>query len=139
MVLDRVAKVSYARLVCVSGRHSQETRGESMVRERSRRVGRGSKLAVAAATVCSCLIVLGAPAASADPLPEGRAYELVTPSNTGSVTPGGTAFGAANGMDCFPMPLSTASGNSVAFTGQGGTLPGYASNGALTLYEAERS
>jgi hypothetical protein len=77
--------------------------------------------------------------ARADALPDGRAYELVTPPDTGSLTPAATAIGVQDGVDCFEFSLATSDGEGVVFSSESGALPGLASNGVLNLYEAHRS
>ena len=88
------------------------------------------------------LLVLMASTASAAPavgLTPGRSYELVTPPDTGSVTPGGGTMGRLEGASCFETSLSTEDGESVAYGSEIGALEGYVSNGVLNLYEAHRS
>lgn len=71
-------------------------------------------------------------------LPDCRAYELVTPPDTGSVAPYAAGFGSADGVDCFATDLATADGQRVAFSAKGGSLPGLISNGRFDLYESVR-
>ncbi len=71
-------------------------------------------------------------------LPDGRAYELVTPPDTGSVVLAGTAFGEVGGNNCFDTLPVTADGNSVVSLSKGGSLPGLDVNGFWDLYESVR-
>jgi NHL repeat-containing protein len=76
--------------------------------------------------------------ASGAQLPEDRAYELVTPPDTGAVVLAGTAFGESDGRDCFDLFPATADGNSVVTMSKGGSLPGLDVNGRWDLYESVR-
>jgi len=71
-------------------------------------------------------------------LPDGRAYELVTPPDTGAVVLAGTAFGESGGRDCFDMFPATTDGNSVVSMSKGGSLSGLNVNGRWDLYESVR-
>jgi NHL repeat len=71
-------------------------------------------------------------------LPDGRAFELVTPPETGSVSPTAIGLGSTEG-NCFDTFLATADGNRVAFATRGGSLPGLESNGVADLYESVRT
>jgi NHL repeat-containing protein len=70
-------------------------------------------------------------------LPDNRAYELVTPPDTGAVVLAGTGFGET-GRSCFDTFPATAAGDSVISISQGGSLPGLDDNGRLDLYESVR-
>jgi hypothetical protein len=70
-------------------------------------------------------------------LPSGRAYELVTPPDTGSVILNGNPLGAGFGS-CFDLQPATADGNSVVSGSKGGSIPGLQTNGAFDLYESVR-
>lgn len=83
------------------------------------------------------LSALGVPAAAAEGLPDGRAYELVSPSDTGSVYPTAFAFGQAE-ENCFAVRSSTLDGNQLAYLAGPGSMPGYPANGTADLYEATR-
>src|SRR5262249_21944183 len=69
-------------------------------------------------------------------LPDGRAYELVTPADSGGVNPtSGFALGISN-----PPPYAAApDGNSFGFFTAGQDLPGLDGNGRQDLYVATRS
>jgi NHL repeat len=69
-------------------------------------------------------------------LPDNRAYELVTPPDTGGVVLAGIAFG--EGGNCFDMFPSTVDGNSLVSMSKGGSLPGLDVNGGWDLYESIR-
>ena len=77
--------------------------------------------------------------ASGSALPDRRAYELVSPADTGSIVPSAKGLGEAEGRDCFATSLATAGGDSVIFLGKGGTLPGVKGNGFLDEFEAVRT
>jgi len=70
-------------------------------------------------------------------LPDNRAYELVTPPDTGAVVLAGNPFGET-GRSCFDTFPSTANGDSVVSMSKGGSLPGLAVNGSFDLYESVR-
>ena len=69
-------------------------------------------------------------------LPDCRAYELVTPSDTGGLPPRGVTF---NG-DLFPTLEASPDGGTVSFVLKGGTLPGEEGNGGINgdQYRATR-
>lgn len=69
-------------------------------------------------------------------LPDERAYELVTPPDTGAVVLNGFGFGAS--PDCFDVFPVTADGDSVVTLSKGGSLPGLDVNGIFDLYESVR-
>ncbi|HEX9966304.1 MAG TPA: fibronectin type III domain-containing protein, partial [Solirubrobacterales bacterium] len=71
-------------------------------------------------------------------LPDDRAYELVTPPDTGAVVLAGTAFGEVGGRNCFDMFPATPEGDSVVSVAKGGSLPGLDVNGFWDLYESVR-
>jgi NHL repeat-containing protein len=71
-------------------------------------------------------------------LPDDRAYELVTPPDTGAVVLAGTAFGEVGGRNCFDMFPVTPEGDSVVSLAKGGSLPGLDVNGFWDLYESVR-
>ncbi len=72
-------------------------------------------------------------------LPGGRGYELVTPSDTGAVTPVGSTMGQTDGFDCFETKLATPDGENVTFNSAMGSLEGLASNGVGNIYESRRT
>jgi hypothetical protein len=72
-------------------------------------------------------------------LPDGRAYELVTPPDTQGHIPtmiqlGGEAFG----VGAFATPLASPDGASVLFGSNSGALPGIGGGGRTDVYEARR-
>ncbi|HEY5709143.1 MAG TPA: hypothetical protein VIS51_07085 [Solirubrobacterales bacterium] len=69
-------------------------------------------------------------------LPDGRAYELVTPPDTNGLFPR-SFIGAGGGRNNFSTPLASPSGESVVFDTEGG-LPGTEGNGSVDAYEAVR-
>ncbi len=69
-------------------------------------------------------------------LPDGRAYELVTPPDTNGLFPR-SFIGAGGGRNNFSTPLAAPSGESVVFDTEGG-LPGTEGNGSVDAYEAVR-
>jgi hypothetical protein len=69
-------------------------------------------------------------------LPDGRGYELVTPSDTNGLFPR-SFIGAGGGRNNFSTPLASPSGESVVFDTEGG-LPGTEGNGSVDAYEAVR-
>jgi NHL repeat len=71
-------------------------------------------------------------------LPDSRAYELVSPADTGAIQPGAAALGEADGIDCFATSLTTETGESFVFTAEGGSLPGANATGYRDPYEAIR-
>lgn len=60
-------------------------------------------------------------------LPDCRAYELVTPSDTNGHSP----FGQQNGTPLFPSSFSSPDGNRVSFQVDGGGLPGIGATGSF--------
>jgi hypothetical protein len=75
--------------------------------------------------------------ASGTSLPDDRAYELVTPPDTGAVVLAGFGFGEGE-RDCFDTFPATSDGNSVVSMSKGGSLPGLDVNGIWDLYESVR-
>lgn len=71
-------------------------------------------------------------------LPDDRAYELVTPPDTGAVALGGLGFGEAEGRGCFDLLPASADGESVLSLSKGGSLSGLVVNGSFDLYESVR-
>lgn len=69
-------------------------------------------------------------------LPDGRAYELVTPPDTNGLFPR-SFIGAGGGRSNFSTPLADPSGESVVFDTEG-ALPGTEGNGSVDAYEAIR-
>jgi hypothetical protein len=69
-------------------------------------------------------------------LPDGRAYELVTPSNTGGRIPTATAFGLNNG---FYTALAAPDNDSLVFGTVGGSLPNDPAGGYYDGYRAVRT
>jgi hypothetical protein len=73
---------------------------------------------------------------SAASLPDGRAYELVSPPRTNGRVPTGATLGT---LDIgFPTPLISPSGGSVTFGTEGGSLPDLEGGGFYDIYEAKR-
>ncbi len=71
-------------------------------------------------------------------LPEGRAYELVTPGRTGGRVPTQFPFGV-NSHSLFPNTLVSADGDRLAYGVEGGGLPGIeGGNGFYETLEAVR-
>jgi Tol biopolymer transport system component len=89
--------------------------------------------------VVSTVASLGLLPAAASALPSGRAYELVSPPDTGAVTPWASAMGSTDGFNCFETDLATHDGERVTFNSELGALEGLTSNGVLNLYEARRT
>lgn len=77
--------------------------------------------------------------AGASALPDGRAYELVTPPNPGPGSLNATPIGQVEGIDCFETNLVTPDGERVTFASEGASMEGFQSNGSLNLYEAHRT
>jgi hypothetical protein len=99
-----------------------------------------SRLQQSMSTVVVALgFFLAALAPNAFALAGDRAYELVSPSDTGAVTPLGSTMGQVDGFDCFETSLATADGESVTFNSAMGSLEGLASNGVGNIYEAHRT
>jgi hypothetical protein len=69
-------------------------------------------------------------------LPDGRAYELVSPPDTNGRTPTGAVFGVIE--QGFPTPLASPDGNSAVFGTEGGSLPGLEGNGFYDTYRSVR-
>jgi hypothetical protein len=72
-------------------------------------------------------------------LPDCRAYELVSPPDTGGATPSLLGIGEDDGKNCFAMPAVNAAGDSLIFLNQGGALPGFDGNGFRDEFEASRT
>jgi DNA-binding beta-propeller fold protein YncE len=70
-------------------------------------------------------------------LPEGRAYELVTPPETNGRIPTAAEFGFLH-RGGFATNLVTADGESVLFGVEGGSLPGFEGGGYHDTYRALR-
>lgn len=70
-------------------------------------------------------------------LPDCRAYELVTPPDTGAVVPlwAGPGLVGGNGID---TSLAAPGGGSLMFASNSGALPGMEGNGTYDVYEALR-
>ncbi len=87
--------------------------------------------------VVASLSALGAAVvpASALALPDGRAYELVTPQDKNGIQPG-TGLGALNGSPA-PIAGGAVDGDSVDWTSIGGCCG--ATSSALTLYKSTRT
>lgn len=85
------------------------------------------------------LALAGSAASAGAALPDGRAYELVSPPDTGALTPDAAALGQVEGFSCFDTSLATSDGEGVIFASQMGALEGLTSNGVRNLYESNRS
>lgn len=70
-------------------------------------------------------------------LPDCRAYELVTPADTGAKVPS-SLIGSGNGAAAFATQLASPAGDSVLFMTNGGVLPGLEGSGSTDGYEARR-
>ena len=73
-------------------------------------------------------------------MPDGRAYELVTPAETGGYVPtmnelGGPYLGAGTNL---ATDFAATGGNALVFGIEGGSLPGLPGNGFHDTYEARR-
>ncbi|HEX5376058.1 MAG TPA: hypothetical protein VFW48_07860, partial [Solirubrobacterales bacterium] len=68
-------------------------------------------------------------------LPDCRAYERVSPLDTGSNMPSAASFGFGNG---FASELSRGDGEAVFFEIENGSVPGSEGNGFIDRYEASR-
>jgi hypothetical protein len=71
-------------------------------------------------------------------LPEGRAYELVSPPETNGRIPTASLLGRLSGVG-FPTPPASPSRDSVIFGTEGGSLPGLEGSGFYDLYQAVRA
>ncbi|HEY0392572.1 MAG TPA: hypothetical protein VGC63_12770, partial [Solirubrobacterales bacterium] len=71
-------------------------------------------------------------------LPDGRAYELVSPPDTGAAPPGVSALGEG-GFDCFVTALTNEDGTKFEFFTEGGSIPDLGGNGFHDTYQAVRS
>ncbi|HEV7769202.1 MAG TPA: hypothetical protein VGO66_00920 [Solirubrobacterales bacterium] len=72
-------------------------------------------------------------------MPDGRAYELVTPSDTGTVAFAGSGFGEVDGRGCFDFFPATSDGNGLLSLSKGGSVAGLTTNGNWDLYESVRA
>jgi hypothetical protein len=72
-------------------------------------------------------------------LPDERAYELVTPSDTNGRTPTMTELGERLNGSGFVTALSTPDGDGLAFGTEGGSIPSLGGNGYHDSYEAVRA
>ena len=70
-------------------------------------------------------------------LPDCRAYELVTPSDTNGRIPTSTVFGTGPTVSA-PVLSVAADGESVLFGAEGGSLPGNEGSGLYDVYRATR-
>jgi len=72
-------------------------------------------------------------------LPDCRAYELVSPADTGGLAPLGPLTGG--GGTTFPTPPASSDGDSVTFSIQGGLIPGLDANGSFSgdAYRSRRT
>lgn len=70
-------------------------------------------------------------------LPDCRAYELVTPPDTNGRVPTATLFGEG-AVTSPPVPLASATGESLLFATEGGALPGIGGGGFHDAYVANR-
>ena len=70
-------------------------------------------------------------------LPDCRAYELVTPADTGGHIPTMTELGSFS-SSLFPTQLGSPDGSSLAFGIEGGTLPGLGGGGYHDTFAATR-
>jgi hypothetical protein len=70
-------------------------------------------------------------------LPDGRAYELVTPADTGGRIPTAAMLGVESRSN-FPVQLASRDGSSLVFGVEGGSLPGLPGGGYSDLYVASR-
>jgi len=71
-------------------------------------------------------------------LPDCRAYELVTPPETGGLSPADKYEGAASFNNWLTVPRGPAAGERLSFSTLG-TLPGFEGNGRNDSYLAERA
>ncbi len=72
-------------------------------------------------------------------LPDCRAYELVTPPDTGGHVPRISILGLGFGEVSFTTPPASATGNSVVFGSNSGALPGIGGGGFFDTYLASRT
>ena len=72
------------------------------------------------------------------PLPDCRAYELVTPPNTNGRIPTMAELGGGFARTAFDTELTTADGRGLVFGTEGGSLPGLDGGGFHDTYEAVR-
>lgn len=70
-------------------------------------------------------------------LPDGRAYELVSPPDTGAAPPTAGALGEG-GFDCFTTALASPDGTRFEFFTEGGSIPALGGNGFHDSYQAVR-
>jgi hypothetical protein len=94
----------------------------------------GVEAPTAAADTCPNAIFRIGPSAK---LPDCRAYELITPENTGGLRPTATNFNQIN--NAFDSSLISPAADSVMFQTVGGALPGTDGTGFTDRYEAIRS
>jgi hypothetical protein len=74
-------------------------------------------------------------------LPDGRAYELVTPPDTNGRIPTASVFGTPiSGAPStgFPFDLVSGAGDGLSFGTEGGALPGIGGSGFYDSFEAQR-
>lgn len=109
-------------------------RGESIVAAQ----GGLRWIALLAMAILCAYATVGWSLARGSALPDGRAYELVTPPNTGAVAPSGL-FGAEGGLTCFPTKMATSDGSGLAYVAGPGSMPGFPGNGGVDLFEAIRT
>jgi hypothetical protein len=73
-------------------------------------------------------------------LPDGRAYELVTPPDTNGRIPTASIFGTPVGpAGAFSTPLALPGGDGLVFATEAGSLLGMPGNGTYDTYEALRT
>ncbi len=71
-------------------------------------------------------------------LPDGRAYELVTPPDTNGRIPSMGELASRNPDDAFDTPFASPDGESVVFGIDGGSLPGLGGGGYHDIFRAVR-